>query len=662
MKKIFLLGMLALSMTAPAQYYYNTFSAPGANPGGLNNDDEYPVGGGLDPSWVTIQGPSATAVWSSAQTIPFAFDFNGSPVTQYRVSNTGAVTFDLSSASVPGLTSSSLPSASVPDNTILAWGIQGTGTNDNVVAKTFGTAPYRQAWIFFTSYTYSTYFTYWSIVLEETTNRIYVVDQRSSGTLTTMAVGIQLNSTTAYALNGGSNNVNSIAGTSPTPADNAYYEFIPGTRPAYDMAAQSEAVPAYLVLGQAPFNIVTDFTNWGSATVNSFSMNYSVNNGPAVTGNIGSLSLATAATTTSTHPTNWTPAATGIYSLKVWGSNINSNPDAYNLNDTISFQVTVVDTLVTRNTCMEVFTSSTCGPCAPGNVNMETNIIPNISNYTVVKYQQDFPGNGDPYQTTQAVNRRAYYGINSIPRMEIDGQWDGNASSLTVGIFNSYQQEPAFTDISINSAGYNGNIVTVSALINPLIAYTGNNFSYHIVVVEKQTLNNVATNGETSFENVMMKMVPNENGTAVTSLNPSSPININQTINMTGTFVEQMSDLRVVIFLQDNTTKEILQSEWADVLFVGIAEQAQAGSIITAVFPNPASTQLTMNFTVNEPQAVRWNMTNLTGQQVMETTTAAATQGTNSVAVNTTTLAEGVYFLNLYVGDRMYTQRVMITK
>jgi hypothetical protein len=55
-------------------------------------------------------------------------------------------------------------------------------------------------------------------------------------------------------------------------------------------------------------------------------------------------------------------------------------------------------------------------------------------------------------------------------------------------------------------------------------------------------------------------------------------------------------------------------------------------------------------------------MANLTGQQVMETSSTTATQGNNSLAVNTATLAESVYFLNLFVGDRTHTQRVLIAK
>ena len=73
----FLVGILFISSYSFSQYYYLPAATPGS-PGGLNGDSEYPSGSGLDPSWTVILGPSqSTPVWSSTETIPFNFDFNG---------------------------------------------------------------------------------------------------------------------------------------------------------------------------------------------------------------------------------------------------------------------------------------------------------------------------------------------------------------------------------------------------------------------------------------------------------------------------------------------------------------------------------------------------------------------------------------------------------
>lgn len=174
MKKLYtLVSMMCIAALGFSQYYYIPYVNANQNPGNINQDtdSEYPVGGGLNGAWTVIQGPSASA-WSPNQTIPFTFSFNGSPVTQYKVSTTGVLTFTTSAVTVPG-TPSALPSASLPDASVCAWGISGSGSNDNIVKRTYGTAPNRQEWISFSSYTNGANWTYFSIVLEETTNNIY---------------------------------------------------------------------------------------------------------------------------------------------------------------------------------------------------------------------------------------------------------------------------------------------------------------------------------------------------------------------------------------------------------------------------------------------------------------------------------------------------------
>ena len=172
MKKItflFMVLILVSGLVFGQAYYYIPHVGAGQNPGGLNTDNEDPTGG-LPATWTEILATSATPQWSTNQTIPFSFNFNGSAVTEYKVSNSGVLTFSTSVTAVPGFTNDYIPSSSIPDQSVMVWGIQGTGTNDGIATKTFGIPPNRQHWIFFASYTLYDY-TYWSIVLEEGTGR-----------------------------------------------------------------------------------------------------------------------------------------------------------------------------------------------------------------------------------------------------------------------------------------------------------------------------------------------------------------------------------------------------------------------------------------------------------------------------------------------------------
>jgi len=131
LRTLAILVFLLAGASVSAQYYYLPSTVNG-NPGGLNSDGEYPVGGGLAATWTAIStAPAATPAWSSTQTLPFAFQFNGSAVTQFKVSTSGILTFDVAATTAPSYTKAALPDASIPDNSVCIWGLASVGTNSN---------------------------------------------------------------------------------------------------------------------------------------------------------------------------------------------------------------------------------------------------------------------------------------------------------------------------------------------------------------------------------------------------------------------------------------------------------------------------------------------------------------------------------------------------
>ena len=169
MKKLILsILVVAFAGTSASAQYYHLAAASG-NPNNINQEDsEYPVGSGLPTDWTSILAAQQTAgSYSSSQNIPFTFLFDGDTVTTYRASNTGIVTFSqLSSpANNSAGTAVSLSSSTVPDSSVCILGINGSGSNDQVARKTFGTSPNRQEWILFASYsatgTTGSHWTYW---------------------------------------------------------------------------------------------------------------------------------------------------------------------------------------------------------------------------------------------------------------------------------------------------------------------------------------------------------------------------------------------------------------------------------------------------------------------------------------------------------------------
>ena len=344
MKKLFtlILSLFCICTLSFGQYYYvKVAPVPGYNPGGLNNDGEYPNGSGLTSGWNSILGPSVTSpAWSSNQSIPFSFNFNGSSVTQYKVSSTGVLTFNTGAATAPSSSNAALPSGSIPDNSVCIWGIEASGTNDEVVTKTFGSFPNRQHWVFFTSHSLNGGWSYWSIVLEESSDRIYIVDQRNQGTSGGVSMGIQIDGSTAISVTG-SPSVLPESGNSEMPSDNLYYEFVYGVQPAIDGELLTFETPSYVNVTN---NIIKgDIKNLGSSTITSIDLNYSIDNGATITQNLTGLSIATFIEYDFSHSTSWW-APPGTYSVKVWISNVNGlGPDTDSGNDEITKNITVVN-------------------------------------------------------------------------------------------------------------------------------------------------------------------------------------------------------------------------------------------------------------------------------------------------------------------------------
>ncbi|MEL6132307.1 MAG: hypothetical protein AAFR59_02965, partial [Bacteroidota bacterium] len=266
-----LLVVLGLSLTTAMgqSSYLVSFSDGVGNPGGLNTEGD----AGSIATWDTLLDASlATNVWSAPEIIPFPFDFFGNPVTQYVVSGNGLLTFDVNGAQTtpPANANTNLPNALLPDSTIAAMWDEFTvnppiGTNDRVVAKTFGTAPDRQHWIKWFSYEKgSVGFCYFAIVLEEKSNRVYVVDMYHLGSpLLTSTVGVQLDATTAIQF---ANDSIPQTNTGAANADNDYWEFTPFVVSPVDLGVTAYVSPDFDCFGDT-INLTATVTNFGTQAI-----------------------------------------------------------------------------------------------------------------------------------------------------------------------------------------------------------------------------------------------------------------------------------------------------------------------------------------------------------------------------------------------------------
>lgn len=376
MRRIFtLLTLLTFVSVANAQYKFPVVGS--GNPGNnLNTDVEYPEGGGQPSGWTGISTTgNSTPVWSTTETLPFDFMFDGQLMTNYKVSTSGVLTFTTNATTVPGAAAAMLPSASIPDNSIMCWGVSGKGANDKIFTKVFGQTPNRQLWIQFNSFSLPApasvnCYTYWSLVLEEGTDKFYVVDQRNNGCAHALTVGWQVDGSTSFAM-APSPSFNTAAGADPSLTDNVYYEFAPGIQSAIDIAALSLDLPKYTSY-PSQLDVSMKLTNRGTQTVNDIVYKYQVNNGTINSQTITNANLAgNGGTKDFTHSTPLNITAPNGLNIKAW---IEVASDATKTDDTIKTFVGVLSNAFTptKRVLYEEATGTWCGWCPRGTVYMDS--------------------------------------------------------------------------------------------------------------------------------------------------------------------------------------------------------------------------------------------------------------------------------------------------
>ena len=249
----------------------------------------------------------------------------------------------------------------------------------------------------------------------------------------------------------------------------------------------------------------------------------------------------------------------GYYNLTVWISAVNGTEDQ-NPNDNEKIKpVSVVEFSIYRMPFFEEFTASTCPPCYSFNNVFVPWCDDHEGEVTLLKYQMNWPGAGDPYYTAEGGVRKSYYGVSYVPDLFGGGSRVSTNITAVNNWFNTASQLPGY--ISIASAfTLNGTNMDIDTYIFPYQDFP--TLRMYVAVFEKETTGNVGTNGETSFENVMMKMVPDASGIDI-DLSAMDVFEITQSVDLAGTNVEEWDDLGVVVFLQNYGTKEIHQSAYA---------------------------------------------------------------------------------------------------
>jgi hypothetical protein len=310
-------------------------------------------------------------------------------------------------------------------------------------------------------------------------------------------------------------------------------------------------------MGSGTAEVAFTVQNKGLEAINQFKMGYQIDE-EAIVEQTFDVTLASLATQQFSFAV---PAAfiPGSYNLTVGIMEVNGSDDDDPSNNVLEKVINVALGETQKIAMIEHFSSSTCGPCVSVNTGMSnlTNQAQNQGKFTYTKYQMNWPGNGDPYYTEEGGVRRQFYGVNAVPNVCLEGTNLGATTMTQAQLDNAYNT-PSFADVR-GSFNVDGNNITVK--VDFMAYYDMTVEKAFVTVNEKETHNNVGTNGETSFHHVFMKFLTSPSGDAL-NIPAGEYQHFEWTQNMTGTHVEEMNDLEVSAWIQNIASHEVMNSHF----------------------------------------------------------------------------------------------------
>lgn len=297
--------------------------------------------------------------------------------------------------------------------------------------------------------------------------------------------------------------------------------------------------------------------NFGTLDITSVESSYQINDNQPVTETFSvNIPPMETADLSFSVPANF---AMGNYTLNMAILNVNGTADDDPTDDQLSKDITVNLGYAQKIPLLEVFSSSSCEPCVALNAEMQELCDNNPGKYSFIKYPMNAPY--DPYFTPEVTQRGNHLPphreVPFAPFVYMDCECLMNYAP-TQELFNGHYDEPS--PVEIRGSFYTeGTMIYVSADVFSYMDLV--DATVWVSVNEKVTTGNTGSNGETEFHHVMMKMLPDGNG---------KPFNIRQgevqhfdyNCDMSTTFVEEMDDLEVVVWVEEPNVENTLNSRF----------------------------------------------------------------------------------------------------
>ncbi|MGB9561285.1 MAG: Omp28-related outer membrane protein, partial [bacterium] len=209
-----------------------------------------------------------------------------------------------------------------------------------------------------------------------------------------------------------------------------------------------------------------------------------------------------------------------------------------------------------RVVLLELFTSSTCGPCFFANSYLDTTYSSEDENVSLIRYHVWWPAPGnDPFYLANPYPNRArvnFYNIDAVPTLVVDGGVRDESYTAWGMIIEARRSLPSPVELYAYMSEFGRARIKITANES---FQTGSQRLFFVIVEDSIRYN--APNGQRIFHQVMREMFPNSTGKLVF-------VAAGET---TGTELDYYikpewneDNIHAVIFLQNEFSKEVYQS------------------------------------------------------------------------------------------------------
>lgn len=323
-----------------------------------------------------------------------------------------------------------------------------------------------------------------------------------------------------------------------------------------------------------------------------------------------------------------------------------------------------------RNVLFEEATNASCGPCAANNPYLKAYIDSKGDTIKAIKYHASFPGFDPMYQhnpTQNAERYAAYYGMNAMPWLNVDGIINDVWPFTLTNFNNAYYGRlaiPAPLKITVIDQKIAGDSIKSTITVNVPSNLPSGNYYLRVMAIERWIIyqSPPGSNGETSFEHVFRRAYPSTLGTPFNGTAGTHNFVFTYKIND----VWKDTSVMTVVFIQNDVNKEVLncaEGKWNGIIGINNNNNSSPKSFnLKQNYPNPFNPVTYIDFDLPVKSHIRLSVFDLLGREVYLLANGFFDAGTHSIDFNAVNLPSGIYFYKLTAEKFSQTKKMILLK